>query len=68
MLILYIFLSAVYLSAVHKWVEKANAKREQNVLVPAIPRVQRLLSHYDTSINDTFHRYYERAKLKQLKR
>ena len=35
---------SVYLSAVHKWIEEANAKREQNVSVPALPRVQRLLS------------------------
>ena len=55
---------SVYLSAVHKWIDEANAKREQNVSVPALPRVQRLLSLYDTSINDTLHRYYERAKLK----
>ena len=59
---------SVYLSAVHKWIEEANAKKEQNVSVPALPRVQRLLSHYDTSINDTVHRYYERAKLKPSER
>ena len=59
---------SVYLSAVHKWIEEANAKREQNVSVPALPRVQRLLFLYDTSINDTLHRYYERAKLKPSER
>ena len=59
---------SVYLSAVHKWIEEANAKREQNVSVPALPRVQRLLSLYDSSINDTLHRYYERAKLKPSER
>ena len=58
----------VYLSAVHKWIKEANAKREQNVLVPALPRVQRLLSQYDTSINDTLHRYYERGKSKPSER
>ena len=35
---------SVHLSAVHKWIEETNAKREQNVSVPALPRVQRLLS------------------------
>ena len=59
---------SVYLSAVPKWIEEANAKREQNSSVPALPRVQRLLSLYDTSINDTLHRYYERAKLKPSER
>ena len=59
---------SVYLSAVHKWIEEANAKREWNVSVPALPRVQRLLSLHDSSINDTLHRYYERAKLKPSER
>ena len=54
----------VYLSAVHKWIEEANVKREQNVSAPALPRVQNLLFQYDTSFNDTLHRYYEKAKLK----
>ena len=28
---------SVYLSAVHKWIEETNAKKEHNVSVPALP-------------------------------
>ena len=42
---------------------KAEGKRKNKESVPALPRVQKLLSTYDPSITERLQRYYEKTKL-----
>ena len=53
----------IYLKATYTFIEKAEGKRKNKESVPALPRVQRLLSTYDPSVIKRLQRYYEKAKL-----
>ena len=41
-----------FLKALCKWIQDANERLEHNISVPALPRVQKLLTDYDPSISD----------------
>ena len=53
----------ISLEAIYSFIEKTEAKRKNKESVPALPRVQRLLSEYDLSVTERLQRYYEKAKL-----
>ena len=53
---------SVYLKALYEYTEDANKKLEQNISVPALPRVQTLLSKYESTINENLRCYYDKAK------
>ena len=59
---------SVYISAVSSWINNANAKKKQNISVPALPRVERLLSEYDSCIEDKLKRYFDKAMRSPSKR
>ena len=54
-----------YLKLIHGWINaaKAKAKAKQNISVPALPSVQKLLAQYNPSIEDKLRRYYNKAKM-----
>ena len=58
----------IYLEAIYSFIEKAEGKRKNEESVPALPRVRRLLSTYDSSVTERLQRYYEKAKLSPEKR
>ena len=53
----------IYLEAIYSFIEKAEGKRKNKESVPALPRVQKLLSTYDPSVTERLQHYYEKAKL-----
>ena len=46
----------------YEYIEDANKKLKQNISIPALPRVQKLLSEYDSTINEKLRCYYDKAK------
>ena len=52
-----------YLKLIHDWINAAKAKAKQNISVPALPSVQKLLAQYNPSIEDKLRRYYNKAKM-----
>ena len=53
---------SVYFKALYEYIEDANKKLEQNISIPALPRVQKLFSEYDSTINEKLRCYYNKAK------
>ena len=53
---------SIYLKALYEYIEDANKKLEQNISIPALPRIQKLLSEYDSTINEKLRCYYDKAK------
>ena len=54
---------SIYLDALYKWISEANEKKSKKESVPSLPRVQNLLSEYDSDINEKLKRYCTKAKL-----
>ena len=54
---------STYLRALYSWIDNANEKKRKQITVPAANRVQKLLSEYDTDIDDKLKRYRDKAKL-----
>ena len=52
-----------YLKLIQEWINGAKAKAQQNISVPALPSVQKLLAQYNPSIEDKLRRYYNKAKM-----
>ena len=53
----------VYLNALYSWIEKASAKEQEGVSVPALHRIQKLLSQYNPLIKEKLKKYHEKAKV-----
>ena len=53
---------SIYLKALYEYIEDGNKKLMQNISIPALPRVQKLLSEYDSTINEKLRCYYDKAK------
>ena len=54
---------SLYLDALYKWISEANEKKSKKESVPSLPRVQNLLSEYDSDINENLKRYCTKVKL-----
>ena len=57
-----VYLKALYESNKKRYIEDANKKLKQNISIPALPHVQKLLSEYDSTINKKLRCYYDKAK------
>ena len=52
-----------YLKLIHDWINGAKDKAKQNISVPTLPSVKKLLAQYNPSIEDKLRRYFNKAKM-----
>ena len=52
----------VYPNALYSWIEKASVKEQEDVSVPALPIIQKLLSQYNPLIKENLKKYHEKLR------